>query len=72
MNLFFYDIHSIYKTFLNQYLVCFILFYQFLKLIVNYDNLRYTSVDEVPAMNLNRLLGNLGGQLGLFWTIYWN
>jgi hypothetical protein len=25
----------------------------FLKLIVNYDNLRYTSVDEVPAVTAN-------------------
>ncbi len=38
----------------------------FLKVIVSYDNLYYTSVDEVPAMTLNDLLGNLGGQLGLF------
>jgi hypothetical protein len=38
----------------------------FLKVIISYDNLYYTSVDEVPAMNLNDLLGNLGGQLGLF------
>ena len=38
----------------------------FLKVIVSYDNLYYTSVDEVPSMTLNDLLGNLGGQLGLF------
>jgi hypothetical protein len=38
----------------------------FLKVIISYDNLYYTSVDEVPAMTLNDLLGNLGGQLGLF------
>lgn len=38
----------------------------FLRFNVNYDNLRYTSVDEVPAVTFNGLLGNLGGQLGLF------
>ena len=38
----------------------------YLKVILNYENLYYTSVDEVPAMTLNDLLGNLGGQLGLF------
>jgi acid-sensing ion channel 2 len=38
----------------------------FLKVIVSYENLYYTLVDEVPAMTLNDLFGNLGGQLGLF------
>jgi hypothetical protein len=38
----------------------------FLKVIISYENLYYTLIDEVPAMTLNDLLGNLGGQLGLF------
>ncbi len=38
----------------------------FLKVIVSYDNLYYSSVDEVSAMTLNDLLGNLGGRLELF------
>jgi hypothetical protein len=38
----------------------------FLKVIVSYDNLYYTSVDEVPAITLNDLLSNFGGQLELF------
>jgi hypothetical protein len=38
----------------------------FLKLIVNYENLRYTSVDEDPVMNFEKLTSELGGQLGLF------
>ena len=38
----------------------------FLKFIINYDHLYYTLIDESPALNSNDLLGNLGGQLGLF------
>jgi hypothetical protein len=38
----------------------------FLKLIVNYDNLYYTSIDESPQISTETLFGNLGGQLGLF------
>lgn len=38
----------------------------FLKLIINYDNLYYTSIDEVPVMSSSALFGYIGGQLGLF------
>ena len=36
------------------------------KLIVNYENLYYTSLDENPAMDATSLFGFLGGQLGIF------
>lgn len=38
----------------------------FLKIIVNYDNLYYTSIEENPQTTFETLLGNIGGQLGLF------
>jgi hypothetical protein len=38
----------------------------FLKLILNYENLYYTSVDDSPKITSESLFGNLGGQLGLF------
>ena len=36
----------------------------FLKLIVNYDNAYYTTIDESPLMDSTSLFGFLGGQLG--------
>jgi len=36
----------------------------FLKLIVNYENPYFTSIDESPAMDSQALFGFLGGQLG--------
>ena len=38
----------------------------FLKLIINYNNLYYTSIDESPATSFDMFFGNIGGQLGLF------
>ncbi len=38
----------------------------FLKLIVNYESLYYTSIDDNQAMSSNDLFGAIGGQLGLF------
>jgi hypothetical protein len=38
----------------------------FLKVIVNYDNPYYTTIDENPAMDSTSLFGFLGGQLGEF------
>ena len=38
----------------------------FLKLIVNYENPYFTSIDESPAMDGTALFGFLGGQLGTF------
>ena len=38
----------------------------FLKLVVNYDQLYYTSYDESPLLSPNDLLAALGGQLSLF------
>lgn len=38
----------------------------FLKLIINYENPYFTSIDESPAMDSQALFGFLGGQLGLF------
>ena len=36
-----------------------------LKLVINYDNLYYTSYDDSPAITSEALFGNIGGQLGL-------
>jgi acid-sensing ion channel 5 len=33
---------------------------------VFYEDLRYTEIDENPAMDIVALLGSLGGNLGLF------
>ena len=38
-----------------------------LKLVVNYENLYYTSLDENPAMDSTSLFGFLGGQLGILY-----
>jgi hypothetical protein len=38
----------------------------FLKLIVNYENPYFTSIDESAAMDSQALFGFLGGQLGNF------
>ena len=38
----------------------------FLKVIINYKNLYYTSFDDNPAMQSSDLFGAVGGQLGLF------
>ena len=35
-----------------------------LKLVINYDNLFYTTMNDVPTMDANSLIGFLGGQLG--------
>jgi hypothetical protein len=37
-----------------------------LKLIVNYENLYYTSIDESPKITFETLFGTLGGHLGFF------
>ena len=37
----------------------------FLKIILNYDNAYYTSIDEIPAMDSTALFAYLGGQLGI-------
>ena len=36
-----------------------------LKLVINYDNLYYTSYDDSPSITPDTLFGNIGGQLGL-------
>jgi hypothetical protein len=33
---------------------------------VYYEDLRYTEVDETPALTVSLLLGTLGGNIGLF------
>ena len=38
----------------------------FLKVVVNYDNLYYTSFHESPSVTPNDMFGLVGGQLGLF------
>ncbi len=38
----------------------------FLKIIVNYDNLYYTLIEESPSMTSEGLFANVGGNLGLF------
>ena len=38
----------------------------FLKVVVNYDNLYYTSFHESPSVTPNDMFGLIGGQLGLF------
>jgi hypothetical protein len=38
----------------------------FLKVVVNYDNLYYTSFRESPSVTANDMFGLIGGQLGLF------
>lgn len=38
----------------------------FLRLIINYDELFYTTITDSAAITLGPLLGNIGGQLGLF------
>ena len=38
----------------------------FLKLVVNYESLYYTSINDNAAMTSNDLFGSIGGQLGLF------
>ncbi len=38
----------------------------FLKVIVNYDDLYFTAINDNPAMDSNSLFGFLGGQLGVY------
>lgn len=38
----------------------------FVKIVIDYDQLYYTSIDEQAQTTLQTLFGNLGGQLGLF------
>lgn len=38
----------------------------YLKVIINYDDISYTSLDDNPQYTIQDLLGNIGGQLGLF------
>jgi hypothetical protein len=38
----------------------------FIKLMVNYETIEYVYVEENPKINLEILLGSIGGQLGLF------
>ncbi len=38
----------------------------FLKVVVNYDNLYYTSIEESPSTTLEGLVSDVGGNLGLF------
>ena len=40
-----------------------------MKVKINYDSLYYTVVNETPLMDLNGLIGTLGGQLGLFYRV---
>ncbi len=33
---------------------------------MNYEGYTYTQIEEIPAVTFEQLLGNVGGQLGLF------
>lgn len=37
-----------------------------LEVLINYDVMRETVVTESPSMTTSQLLGNIGGQMGLF------
>ena len=37
-----------------------------IKLIINYDDLYYTSIDEFPKVTFESFIGTLGGQFGIF------
>lgn len=39
---------------------------EFLVLHINYDAMRESVVSETPSMTFSQLLGNIGGQMGLF------